>query len=47
MSNKKSLSRTFRGMNYRKFQRKNSRNRQQLTKVFNSGNRYNTVATSQ
>lgn len=32
MSHKKSLARTFRGMKYRKVQRKNSRNRQQLTK---------------
>lgn len=32
MSRKKSSARTFQGMNYRKVQRKNSRNRQQLTK---------------
>ncbi|MEM7593977.1 MAG: hypothetical protein AAF383_21135 [Cyanobacteria bacterium P01_A01_bin.83] len=32
MSSKKSSARTFRGMNYRKVQRKNSRDRQQLTK---------------
>ncbi len=32
MSSKKSSARTFQGMNYRKVQRKNSRNRQQLTK---------------
>lgn len=31
MSRKKSSARTFQGMNYRKVQRKNSRNRQQLT----------------
>ena len=32
MSSKKSSARTFQGMNYRKVQRKNSRDRQQLTK---------------
>ncbi|WP_319418821.1 hypothetical protein [Pleurocapsa sp. FMAR1] len=32
MSSKKSSARTFRGMSYRKVQRKNSRDRQQLTK---------------
>lgn len=32
MSSKKRSARTFRGMNYRKVQRKNTRDRQQLTK---------------
>ncbi|HEY9771563.1 MAG TPA: hypothetical protein V6C71_24225 [Coleofasciculaceae cyanobacterium] len=32
MSSKTSSAKTFRGMNYRKVQRKNSRDRQQLTK---------------
>ena len=32
MSSKKSSAKTFQGMNYRKVQRKKSRDRQQLTK---------------